>query len=210
LVAIAIDDLTPEWRPHKFVTTPLWSKDSIFRQPPSDEVDAAWARIADLGVLVLHASDIESLGKDASTVVQAPASWGLGSDAYLGQLDGIHLLHCLNSMRKSLYHNYQYYHPNGTSAAYLTHLGHCQEALTKYLMCQPSLELITFNWVKHQVQPFPDFDITRKCWDFERLVEWQDEHRVQSINLEVWKELRRPDGVVPLRSPVLNEEVNGR
>jgi len=205
---IAIDELTPEWGNRKFATNPLDSKESIFRQQPSDDVEAAWARVADLGVLVLKGSDVERLGKNISTVVQAPASWGVGSDAYLGQLDGIHLLHCLNSMRKSLHHNYKHYHPNGTTGAYLTHLGHCQEALAKYLRCQPSLELITFNWVEHQAGPFPDFDITRKCWNFDGLMEWQEKHRVQTINNAVWKALRKPDGLVPLMPPILNSEVS--
>jgi len=206
--AVGIDELTSEWGNRKFVTGPLDSEESVFRQPPSDDVEAAWARIADLGVLVLKRSDVERLGKNTSTVVQAPASWGMGSDAYLGQLDGVHLLHCLDSMRKSLHHNYAHYHPDGTTAAYPVHLGHCQEALARYLACQPSLELITFNWVEHQAGPFPDFDITRKCWNFNRLLEWQDEHRVQSINNAVWKALRKPDGLVLIGSPILNEEAN--
>ena len=206
--AIAIDELTPEWGNRKFATNPLGSKESIFRQQPSHDVEATWARVADLGVLGLKGSDVERLGKNTSTVVRAPASWGVGSDAYLGQLDGTHLLHCLNTMRKSLHHNYKYYHPNGTTAAYLTHLGHCQEALAKYLMCQPSLELITFNWVEHQAGPFPDFDITRKCLNFDSLMEWQEKHRVQTVNNAVWKALRKPDGLVPLISPILNSEVD--
>jgi hypothetical protein len=76
--AIAIDELTPEWGNRKFATNPLGSKESIFRQQPSDDVEATWARVADLGVLVMKGSDVGRLGKNTLTVVRAPASWAWG------------------------------------------------------------------------------------------------------------------------------------
>ncbi|KND86455.1 hypothetical protein TOPH_08925 [Tolypocladium ophioglossoides CBS 100239] len=198
--------LTPNWALQDFATHPITSNESVFRQEPSSTVEAPWDRVADLGVITLTHEQVVRLGKNPSTVVKAPADWGVGDDAYLGQIDGIHLLHFLGSMSKSLYYNYPHYHPRGHSAAYRVHLSHCQEALAQWPMCQPSLELITFNWVEKHEAPFPDFDITRKCWDFEQLLAWQDEHRVQSINGVMWKALRIPDGAVPNPSPLLNEE----
>lgn len=109
-------------------------------------------------------------------------------------------------MRKGLHYNFPYYYPHGHSGAYRTHLSHCQEALAQWLMCHPSLELLTFNWVEKHKTPFPDFDITRMCLDFDKLLNWQDEHRVQSVNSGKWKKLRAPGDVVPNSSPVLNEE----
>ncbi|KAH8671580.1 hypothetical protein BX600DRAFT_510245 [Xylariales sp. PMI_506] len=199
--------IMPEWAPHDFISYPTASNKSIYRQDPSPEVDAAWDRIADLGVIPLTRDQVKGLGKDPSTVLTAPADWGLEDESYLGQLDGIHLLHCLNSMRKSLYYNYDYYFPHGHSYAYRVHLSHCQEALTQWLMCQPSLEIIVFEWIEKHEKPFPDFDITRKCWDFEQLLEWQDAKRALSVNSATWNALRIPDDVVPGPSPVLNNEV---
>jgi hypothetical protein len=201
--ATVVDTLKPKWSPVQYITHPISSKESIFRQPPSDEVDAAWDRITDIGVLVLSAEDVTQMGKDPSNVVKAPESWGQGSDAHLAHLDGIHLLHCLNSMRQSLHSNFDRYHPNGISKVYASHLSHCQEALVKHLMCQPSVELITYNWVERQDHPFPDFDNTRKCWDFEQLLDWQEQHRVQTMSQEKWKVLRKPVNVTPLPVPLL-------
>jgi hypothetical protein len=170
-------------------------------------VDAAWERVTDIGVLAISSDDVRKLGKDPSTVAKAPESWGHGRDANLAHLDGLHLLHCLDSMRKSLHSNFDYYFPNGTNKVHHTHLSHCQEALAKRLMCQPSVELITYNWVERQVHPFPDFDITRKCWNFEQLMQWQNEHRVQSMSQDKWKALRKPDDITPLPVPLLMLEV---
>ncbi|KAL7790294.1 hypothetical protein V8C37DRAFT_417510 [Trichoderma ceciliae] len=201
-----IDTLNPKWEPHDFITRPISSSESIFRQDPSPIVDEAWDRVADLGVIPLTAQQVLRLNKDPNTVVKAPDDWKVGENAHLGQIDGIHLLHCLNSMRKILHYNFPYYYPRGHSTAYHAHLSHCQEALAQWLMCQPSLELITFNWVERHKSPFPDFDITRKCWDFRELLAWQDEHRIQSLNSEMWKGLRIPNDTMPNPSPVLNEE----
>lgn len=189
------------------MTYPVDRNESILRQPPSPEVDAYWDRISSLGMMPIGAEQIKALDKDPSTVMKAPADWDMGNDAYLVQLDGLHLLHCLNSMRKNLHYNYPIYHPHGHSAAYLPHLSHCQEALAHWLMCQPSLDLIKFDWVERHSRPFPDFDITRKCIDFEGLLAWQEEHRIQDDwLLEHWKTMEMPDDVLPRKSPVLNDE----
>jgi hypothetical protein len=142
------------------------------------------------------------LGKDPSRTVKAPETWGYGPDAHLAHIDGIHMIHCLDSMRKSLYYNFDYYHPNGISDVYASHLSHCVDALVQHLMCKASVDLITYNWVGKQVHPFPDFDITHKCWDFEELLEWQEEHRVQGIK-EKWEALVKPEDVTPGPIPLL-------
>ena len=209
-LAPPIDTLTPKWASNLVVSYPLTSNESVLRQDPSPAVDAAWDRIADLAVISLTSQQVSKLRKSPKTAVKAPVDWGIGDDAYLAQFDGIHLLHCLNSMRKSLHFNFDYYHPHGLEPAYAAHLAHCQEALAKWLMCQPSMELLTYNWVERHETPFPDFDITRKCWDFNQLLAWQDENRIQSINSDMWESLRIPNGVEPNRSPVLNEESGRR
>lgn len=207
-LAPPIDTMTPGWKLEESITHPISSNLSIFRQDPSRAVDAAWARVADLGVLPLTRAQVSNLGKDPADVVQASPSWGFGDDMFVGQFDGLHLLHCLNSMRKSLAHNYPFYYAEGEPKFYRVHLSHCQEALARHLMCQPSLELFTFNWVEGHEAPFPDFDMTHKCIDFEALKAWQDEHRVKNITSKMWGELKRPEGYKPLPPPILWTEWN--
>lgn len=186
----------------------LHSKESIYRQSPSTKVDAAWDRIATPGVLVITPEEVRNLGKEPNSVAKAPESWGHGSNGHLAHLDGVHLLHCLNSMRKSLYYNFHHYHPDGITKAYFVHLSHCQEALAQHLMCKPSVELITYTWVKDRVPTFPDFDITRKCWNFELLLDWQERNRVKDEHTEKWREELQPGpDVVRLPFPILAQEV---
>ncbi|KAM3469185.1 hypothetical protein MY8738_010156 [Beauveria namnaoensis] len=173
---------------------------------PSPQVDSAWARFADMAVIGLTGEQVTKLGKDPALTAKAPPSWGAGNETYLAQLDAVHLAHCLDSMRKSLYYNFHYYYPDGIADVYAAHLMHCQEALAKWLMCQPSMELLTFDWVQGHDGPFPDFDMTRKCWDYGQLLEWQDNHRVQTINTAEWRAMRAPKGAKWKPSPILYQE----
>ena len=205
--APVVNTFSPEWRPDLYKTHPIESKQSMFRRYPSDEVDAEWDRVSKIGVLAITSDDVRRLGKDPASVIQPPPSWGLDSDAHLAHLDGLHLLHCLNAMRKSLHENFDRYYPDGVPEAHRTHLSHCQEALAKHLMCQSSVELITYSWVEGRDNPFPDFDMTRKCYDIEQLLDWQERHQIPGAAKEKWKDLQKPQDVTPLPPPILMQEV---
>lgn len=159
-----------------------------------------------MGVIGITREQVTQLGKDPAEAVKAPPSWGVGDDTYLAQFDGVHLAHCLDSMRKSLYFNFAHYYPDGVSPVYAAHLMHCQEALARWLMCQPSMDLLTYNWVEGHERPFPDFDLTRKCWDYEALLTWQDEHKLQNINSKEWMAMRAPAGAKRKSTSILFEE----
>ncbi|KAG2421755.1 hypothetical protein HFD88_005731 [Aspergillus terreus] len=197
-----LEDLHSHWGPKQFRTGQLYDRASLLRQPPSPEVDEEWDRLTDVGVMHVSRDDILELGKDPSITVQAPEDWGYGPDRHLVHLDGVHLLHCLNAMRKSLHFNFEYYFPDGISRVYHAHLSHCLESLAQRLMCQPSIELISYNWVEKQVAPFPDFDIYHQCWDYEALLAWQDRHRVTQIQHK-WPRLQRPEETPQLPVPLL-------
>jgi hypothetical protein len=190
----------------RFTSAPLSAKnESIYRQPPSPEVDAAWDRLADIGTHILSSDDIRSLGKDPSKVVLLPESWGHGPDAHLATIDGIHLVHCLNSMRKSLYFNFDYYHPGPLGPEYQPHLSHCVEAVLEHLMCKPSMEFLTQIWIERQNAPFPDFAVNKKCWDYEAILRWKDKHRARDVEAR-FNELKPPAWVVPEPLPPLVAE----
>ncbi|CEJ86531.1 hypothetical protein VHEMI04131 [[Torrubiella] hemipterigena] len=89
---------------------------SIWRQPPSPAVDAAWDYISgeEFQVITVSASDVLLSGKDPSTTIQAPASWGDGPGAYIAQVEVFHQIHCLNELRKEMHRDY-YYNKEHTS-----------------------------------------------------------------------------------------------
>ncbi|KAI0415494.1 hypothetical protein F5X98DRAFT_365166 [Xylaria grammica] len=212
--APALESMAPQWAPQLSAQHPLEFNESIWRQSPSDAVDRAWGRITDVAMLEITREQLLKLGKDPETSVHTPPSWiGNSSkyddDRYIAIIDGMHLLHCLNSMRKSLYHNYQHYFPDGYPSSYGAHLSHCQETLTHWLMCQPSMEFVSFGWYQKREPPFPDFDIMRKCVDFEQILDWQNEHRLEGLTKPMFDALRPPDGMPRRTAPVMYDEILG-
>lgn len=206
--------MMPQWGPRLSAQHTLESNESIWRQSPSDTVDMAWGRVTDVGMLEITRDELVKLGKTTASAVSTPPTW-LGvseniqddGDSYIAIIDGVHLLHCLNSMRKSLYHNYHHYFPNGYPPSFGAHLSHCQETLAHWLMCQPSLEFVTFGWYERRDAPFPDFDITRKCVDFEQILDWQEEHRIRGLTKPMFDALRAPKGTQRRKTPVMYDEI---
>jgi len=81
-------------------------------------------------ILTLTSSEVRQLGKDPSQTIRTPESWGRGGDTHLGFLEGAHLIHCLNMIRKALHPNFSSY-PNQKYVMWHSHLYHCQDALLK-------------------------------------------------------------------------------
>lgn len=107
--------------------------DFIYSQRPSPEVDAAWDRLTKSRVFIpITESEVRRLGKDPSIAVKIPD--GLpGGGRYVAAEDTIHQLHCLNSLRTTLIHNYDYYWGQKWSfwppLAVQAHMSHCLDIL---------------------------------------------------------------------------------
>jgi hypothetical protein len=176
---------------------------SIFRQPPSPAVDAAWNNLSNMNSIWISSSEILKMGKDPQTVAHFPEEFGLGPDAYAGELDILHKIHCLNFLRREIY--FDYYlgdkFPDGkVSPLHAAHTSHCLHMLLQHLVCDANMEVVTKDWVDGQIYPFPDFSINRKCGDFAAIMKWQEGRRVPNDLFRPW---RKPKDVVPL--PVSEE-----
>ena len=170
------------------------SKHSIARLTPGPEADAAWHRFEDIKTVVLSESDIVKLGKDPRTAVQFPdEEWHFGDSAYMGQLDVIHQIHCLNQLRKRAF--VDYYPSNSTAEErqkpewYWVHLQHCVSILLENLMCNANTEMLTLNWIEETEYPFPDFSVNKQCRDFETLLQWQEE---RAVDTEKIRQMKKP------------------
>ena len=175
------------------------SPPSIYRQDPSPEVDAAWARITNLAPIAISRSDVLKLGRDPSRLSKFPESFGLGSDAYIGRINVFHQIHCLDVLRKEASFNFPYYyghqHPDFVpSELHKTHVTHCIYLLLQNTMCQANADIITHVWVERQVNPWPDFNLNHKCRDFEAVLKWQEDN---SIDIEEFAMIRKPENVKP-------------
>ncbi|KAF5227968.1 hypothetical protein FANTH_14633 [Fusarium anthophilum] len=160
---------------------------------PDHEVDEAWEDLEIIRVFPITETEVRRLGKDPELLVKFPEDYGLGDNAYMAQIDMFHQIHCLNLLRHLAWAEYS---RNGTakkpfSDLHWIHVSHCTDILMQNLMCNGNLDIITFNWVETQSNPFPDFAVNHQCRDFDAIYEWQDKH---SVPKEWGRNVTRPAG----------------
>ncbi|KAK6354997.1 hypothetical protein TWF696_004124 [Orbilia brochopaga] len=179
---------------------------SIYRLPPSPEVDAAWEAVAEVISFPITSDAVRKLGKDPSMAVRLPESLGFPPDMHIALLDTAHHIHCLNALRKAVYSDY--YRDKGkksnTNRLHWVHLSHCAGVLLQNLMCQATLDVVTLNWVETQRRPFPDFSVNKQCRDYSVLQRWQQENRISEEVLNKIVRVMEKEGYVEVPSPVLN------
>ncbi|KAJ4294437.1 hypothetical protein N0V90_008127 [Kalmusia sp. IMI 367209] len=182
---------------------------SIYKDDPSPAVDDAWDAIADTPVLAISKDDVLKMGKDPEYVVGVPEEFGkaripdhciddkltmrsegYGPNKYFAVNDGQHLIHCLNEVRKFAYYDY-YYLPAYGNASNLprlvaAHRSHCVGVLLDALTCQPSLNMVVWEWMEGMREPWPDFNVWRKCQDYGLFYEWQKGAQVEIEKIKGW------------------------
>lgn len=175
---------------------------------PDPDVDAAWHSLEYIRTFPITAAQVRKLGKNPDIAVKFPPEYGLGDDAYMAQIDLFHQLHCLNLLRHLAWNEYD---RNGTakkpySDVHWVHVSHCTDILVQNLMCTGSLDIITFNWLETQVQPWPDFNVNHKCRDFGQIVKWQLDN---TLPKEWSRNVTRPPGTKELTMPDEYFEIYG-
>ncbi|KAJ9158178.1 Tat pathway signal sequence [Coniochaeta hoffmannii] len=156
-------------------------QEDIYRQSGSPEVDAAWEALGvdyRAGVIPFEEGLRSGL---TSAHVQRSAKYGGG---FFVNVEGLHHLHCLNLLRKSLYFNYPRYKAMGAHAfkneddILQLHVTHCLDTLRQVLMCNVDTGVLGQVWFnKDEPQAFPDFKTKHKCKDFDAIREWGEIHQ---------------------------------
>lgn len=104
------------------------------------------------------------------------------SEYYYGMVDAFHQLHCLNTSRKHSCWDSYYAGPYGTwdiaHELHWTHVSHCFEMLLQNLKCNADARIVTGVWMEGQSHPSPDFDIEKKCGDYEGLIDWNERNGI--------------------------------
>ncbi|KAG2129547.1 uncharacterized protein EDB93DRAFT_1332252 [Suillus bovinus] len=153
---------------------------SIYRGPPSPEIDAAWNRIGrDVLPTRMSLEEILKAGEiDSPSKVKYPAEFGGG---FMVSMEAPHQLHCLNFLRKSTWP--EYYEPMDISfqdapEVVRMHLDHCIEMIRQNIMCNADVTTITWYWVEGHKIPYPNFNTRHQCRDYEKILDWAVEHAV--------------------------------
>ena len=167
---------------------------SIYRQPPSPEVDAAWARLGNINPIPMTSEEVKKRGVDPLYTAKFPHSFGFGNDAHIGRLDAFHQIHCLNALRKEIHFDVYYggnFVDDIPTPSHRAHVSHCLEIILQALTCSASVEPIMHYWVDIQQMPFPNFDDKHICREFDTILKWQEE---KSVDMAYFKStIRRPN-----------------
>lgn len=185
---------------------------SIYVSPPSPEVDRAWNKISDNIIFGITHEDVVSIGKDPDRAIPFNPEWNLGSDLYIAEIDVFHQIHCLNTLRKALITNYDYYWGQKWGFEppidFKTHLQHCTSMLLQGLMCHADAEVITHEWHEDQPWPFPDFGVVKQCRDFDAILNWAEENDIEESHKR-YMDYRPPPGVVRIPMEKGTKEIIG-
>ncbi|KAI1144864.1 hypothetical protein F4825DRAFT_445326 [Nemania diffusa] len=127
---------------------------------PNPVADSVWRNYELVRPIRLTKSQLIRMGNDPSMVSKFKnKDWGFGDDAYVGDLDVFHQLHCLNTLRQYAYADY--YNMTALDASdgnsmMALHVNHCVDILLQEIQCNGNVGFITSQWVENQRYPQPD------------------------------------------------------
>ncbi|KAG2751562.1 hypothetical protein P692DRAFT_20830824 [Suillus brevipes Sb2] len=153
---------------------------SIYSKGLLQEIDSAWDSVSFDGrrpVRMTLDQLLRTGEKPSPAMVKYPDEYGGG---YMATVEVFHQLHCLDMLRRAS-HGDQYYHHgvmHESDEEYRTYLDHCIEWLRQSAMCSSDVTMVTREWVSGITTPVANFDGRRECRNFEKILNWVDEHRV--------------------------------
>jgi len=152
--------------------------ETVFRYDAGPEVDAAWASLGVDYRAVAVPEELAVASGIATDQVRIQEKYGGG---YPANVEGLHHLHCLNLLRKSLKWNYDYYHDLGEGAFKNSdhvakyHVTHCLDILRQQLMCTVDVGMLgQVWWDPAEPKSFVDFNTKHVCRNFEAVRQWAE------------------------------------
>jgi len=160
-------------------------KPNAYRQDAGPEVDAIWMALGVDYRSAIVPSDIAARSGLQPDQVKISQKYGGG---YPANVEGLHHLHCLNLLRKSLSWNFEYYRalglgPFSNSPEILKlHVTHCLDVLRQQLMCSVDVGVLGQVWLQGKTESEPhafvDFNTEHKCRNFDAIREWAEAHQL--------------------------------
>lgn len=160
--------------------------ENIYRKEGSPEVDAAWEALGvDYRAGPISTEDGLASGLD-DTFVQRNKKYGSG---FLVNVEGMHHLHCLNLLRKSLYFNYDRYKKMGHHAfsnedrILRLHVTHCLDIIRQTLMCNVDTGVLGQVWAGGESPAaFPDFNTKHRCKNYDDVRKWAEKLQAPPVS----------------------------
>lgn len=170
---------------------------SIYRGPPSPEIEATWNRISrDVGPTRMTREEMLKAGTNLTELrskVRYPDEVGGG---YMASMEAVHQLHCVNLLRKATW--FEHYSASTDRSFQFPpdvirlHIDHCIEMLRQNIMCKADTTMITWYWVQGYDSPQANFNTRHRCRNFEKIMDWSTEH---AIHIDESKMIRFEDTI---------------
>ncbi|OKL57319.1 hypothetical protein UA08_07475 [Talaromyces atroroseus] len=93
-----------------------------------------------------------------------------GERWYVGGLDILHTLHCLNTLRMHL--DPEYYSEHMSHRPSQNHNYHCIDQIRQYLMCYGDLTPVSTRWHDGKGRIYVQSDMNHTCRNFDGVLEW--------------------------------------
>ncbi|KAK3936120.1 hypothetical protein QBC46DRAFT_420336 [Diplogelasinospora grovesii] len=156
-----------------------FNHENIYRQDGSPTVDAAWEALGISYRPVVIPDELAAKSGLTPNHGRRAEKYGGG---YLGNLEGLHHLHCLNLVRKSIFYNYDYYQTLGEHEfsndgdVLRWHISHCLDVIRQQLMCTVDIGALGSVWINSTdgPYPFPDFRTNHICRNYEEIRAWAE------------------------------------
>ncbi|OIW27028.1 hypothetical protein CONLIGDRAFT_647147 [Coniochaeta ligniaria NRRL 30616] len=194
--------------------------ENVYKGHPRPELDEVWERIGRIHPISMPEEYRGVLNKTHSGIPY-PEEMGGG---IMVEIEVFHQLHCLDFLRKIIYADY-YSRPENLPRTFevsdkmlFNHIDHCVDYLRQFIMCASDVTPVTSNWVLTHHSPHPDFNTMHKCRNFDKLLEWAEEHDnggvpKQSPNPSWWPAPKladtvldfEPDFPIPPHGPPVND-----
>ncbi|KAF2033484.1 hypothetical protein EK21DRAFT_58412 [Setomelanomma holmii] len=202
--APVVKDVRPGWHDKTFNGSFL--HENMYRGPAGPDVDTAWEALGvNFRSVVIPPDEAEETGLRPDQV-QISQTYGGGFPA---NVEGLHHLHCLDLLRKSLHWNYDYYLAKKegpfVNSDYIVrvHTTHCLDILRQVLMCNPDVGILGQVWwqagSEPEPMPFVDFNTKHRCRDYEAVRAWAEAHQLppeEEVDMSRFYEVPKPEMVL--------------
>jgi len=165
---------------------------SPYKGPPSEVIDAAWGKITTIGPMSISETELHEINPP-QWPVRLPEESGGG---YMGLVEFVHQIHCLDLLRKQTYP--EYYKEDYNSSSWHEHADHCVDTLLQKLMCDSDVSILTYAWIEGKKTPQPNLNVEHKCRNFDMILEWALEKQAAApaggnvLRDGDWKEFSAP------------------
>ncbi|KAF1935604.1 hypothetical protein EJ02DRAFT_415491 [Clathrospora elynae] len=141
---------------------------SVFSKEPSEDVNAAWAKLVAPMLIQATESEVKATNEDPAERLE------LIQGGYLGSLGVFHELHCLRRLYWHMYDEIYFANMTEMDREYERgHARHCIETLRLSLMCQANTALYTFEWDEsRRKKQHLTSKAQRQCIRWDPVYEW--------------------------------------